>query len=84
MTGIVCLYFGRRDECQECGGFNQTGNPYCSHDCAAAAAAAAARDAAQVQARRSREEAFAVEVERLRQLGHSYEEIDVLLAGMPT
>jgi hypothetical protein len=39
---------------------------------------------ARERARRAREEAFGVEVQRLRGLGHSYEECDVLLAGMPT
>lgn len=83
MTGVVCVYFGRRDECHECGGFNQTGDPYCSHDCAADAAARLAQIEETVRARRAREDAFAAECDRLRALGHSDEEIDVLLAGMP-
>jgi hypothetical protein len=84
VTGIVCLYFGRPDECRECGGFNETGDPYCSHDCADSAAARAAEADEAVRSRRAREEAFAVEGARLRALGHSDEEIDVLLADMPT
>jgi len=35
VTEIVCLYFGRQDECPECGGLNETGTRFCSHECAA-------------------------------------------------
>jgi hypothetical protein len=84
VTGVVCLYFGRSDECRECGGFNDTGAQFCSHDCADSAAARAAEAEAQVRARRAREAAFAKACDRLRLLGHTDEEIDVLLAGMPT
>lgn len=84
MTGFMCAYLGRADECRECGGFNQTGGQYCSHDCATDAAARAAALDEQIQARQAREAAFAAEVERLRAAGHTYEEIDQLLAGMPT
>ena len=84
MIGVVCLYCGPPGECQECGGFNETGSPYCSHDCAADAAARLAQLEETVRARRAREDAFAAECDRLRALGHTDEEIDALLAGMPT
>ena len=80
----MCLYFGPRDECSECGGFNATGTQFCSHDCAASQADRVARMEADRLARRAREDAFAAACEQLRARGHSDEEIDVLLAGMPT
>jgi len=80
----VCLYTGPADQCSECGGFNNTGQPFCSYECAASRAdrdrAAIAADVA----RRARENAFAAECDRLSALGLSDEEIDVALAGMPT
>jgi hypothetical protein len=79
-----CLYFGRADECAECGGFNATGTQFCSHDCAASRAERVARQDADRQARRDREALFGAECERLRALGHSDEEIDALLVGIPT
>lgn len=84
MSGVVCLYFGPPGQCPECGGFNDTGHQYCSHDCAFDAAARAAALEEQVRARRAREDAFAKACDRLRLLGHTDEEIDVILAGMPT
>lgn len=81
---IICLYFGPPDECSECGGLNETGTQFCSHDCAATRAAAVARQDAEQVARRVREDAFAEAVAALLTQGHTYEEIDVLLAGMPT
>lgn len=84
MTGIVCLYMGRSDECPECGFFNATGDRFCSHDCADHFAAGVAAQEAEVQARRAREDAFAEAAEELRAQGHTDEEIDVLLVGMPT
>lgn len=81
---FVCLYMGPRNECSECGFFNDTGTPFCSHDCAAARAdRVAAMDRAR-QERRDREELFAAECDRLRAAGHTDEEIDLLLAGIPT
>lgn len=80
----VCLYFGRSDECQECGGFNQTGAQFCSHDCAASWAAHVAKQDAEVSARRARENAFADAAAALRTQGRTDEEIDLLLIGMPT
>jgi hypothetical protein len=84
MSGFVCVYFGQPDECPECGGFNRTGDRYCSHECGDQAAMRAADHEEQIQARRAREDAFAAECERLRAAGHTDEEIDVLLVGMPT
>jgi hypothetical protein len=78
---IVCAYFGRADECPECGGFNDTGTQFCSHDCAASFAERGVRMAAEQQKRRDDDAAFGAEVDRLRSLGHSYDEIDELLAG---
>lgn len=80
----VCAYMGRADECHECGGFNQTGTQFCSHDCAASRADRVAEMDAARQARRDREKAFGVAADELRAQGHTDEEIDVLLAGMPT
>lgn len=81
---IVCAYMGPPDECPECGGFNNTGGPFCSHDCAGARADRVAEMEAREQARRDREDAFAAEVARLRAEGYSYEECDLMLAGMPS
>ncbi len=81
---IVCCYMGDPNECPECGGFNDTGQQFCSHDCAAAWADRAADHERQAQARRDNEEAFGREVDRLRTAGHTDEEIDVMLAGMPS
>jgi hypothetical protein len=81
---VVCLYQGVPGDCSECGGFDPTGTGFCCHDCRAARADREARQAAEVQARRDREDAFGREVDRLRALGHADEEIDVMLAGMPS
>jgi hypothetical protein len=75
---------GRSDECPECGFYNATGDRFCSHDCAASYADRCARMAAAEQARRDREAAFGRAVDELHAAGHTDEEIDVLLAGMPT
>lgn len=81
---FVCAYMGPPKQCSECGGRDETGTGFCSHDCRAARADREARLEANAQVRRAREDLFAAEVERLRSLGYSYEECDVLLAGMPT
>lgn len=81
---FVCLYQGPPKECSECGGHDPTGTGFCSHDCAAARADRVERHRVWSEDRRAREDAFADEVARLRAAGHSYEECDVLLAGMPT
>lgn len=84
---IVCAYSGRPDECPECGGFvrrpGERGDQFCSDDCAADYADRTTAQDAAAQARRDADDAFGREVARLRAAGHSYEEIDVLLAGMP-
>lgn len=84
MTNFVCVYTGRPDDCPECGGFNNTGHQYCSHECAASYADRAARHEVAEQARRDREDAFGREVERLRALGYEYDEMDAMLAGWPS
>lgn len=84
MNDFVCVYTGRADECMECGGFNQTGDRFCSHECAGSYADRAAVQEAEVQARRDREDAFGRECDRLRALGYGDVEIDALLIGMPT
>ena len=81
---FACAYFGPPNECSECGGHDPTGTGFCSHNCREAHENAKARDAAWWQARRERDDAFAAEVARLRALGYSYEECDVMLAGMPS
>lgn len=84
MNDFMCLYFGRADECPHCGGFNETGIRYCSHDCADDAAQrleALVRAAAE---RRANEDLFAAEGARLRAADYTEKEIDVLLAGIPT
>ncbi len=78
---FVCLYFGRSDECQECGGFNDTGCRFCSHDCASDADDRIAAMDARRQAQRDEEAAFGAEVDRLRAAGHNYDEIDRILAA---
>lgn len=84
MTGLVCAYFGRPDECCECGGFNETGTQFCSHDCAAHCAERGAEQEAAEQERRAREDAFAEACADLRAKGYADEEIDRMLVGMPT
>lgn len=85
---IVCAYFGDPAECMECGfavpspGARQ--DRFCGDECAASYSDRAAAQAAAQHARRAREDAFGAEVDRLRGLGNSDEEIDVLLAAMPT
>jgi hypothetical protein len=81
---FVCLYQGVPGDCSECGGFDPTGTGFCCHDCAQARADRAARHAAAAQASRDREDAFAREVDRLRAEGYRDEEIDLMLAGMPS
>lgn len=85
---IVCAYTGDPEECPECGGSvpapGARQDRFCGDDCAASYAdRCGALEAAQ-QARRDRVAAFGVEVDRLRALGHTDVEIDVLLKGMPT
>lgn len=83
-TGVVvCAYFGRADECQECGGFNETGTRFCATECEADFADRAAAQEALAQRRRDQDDAFAAEVDRLRALGHTDGEIDELTRGMP-
>lgn len=81
--GIVCAYTGPPGECQECGGFDNTGTGFCSHDCRADRADREARHRAADRARRAADDAFGREAERLRTLGHADAEIDELLKGMP-
>lgn len=80
---FVCAYFGRSDECQECGFFNETGTKFCSTECEANQAERVARMDAAVQRRRDQDDAFGAECERLRALGHTDAEIDELTKGMP-
>jgi hypothetical protein len=84
MNDFACLYFGPPDECAECGGYNETGTMHCSHDCAADHAHRAADMSRRVGLRRAEEDAFGAEVDRLRALGHTDEEIDIMLAGVPS
>lgn len=81
---FICLYQGVPGDCQECGGFDPTGTGFCSHDCREIPALREAKHARELRERRDREDAFAAEVARLRAAGYSYEECDVMLAGMPT
>ena len=83
VSTFVCAYFGRADECPECGGFNVTGTRYCSTDCEAGAAERVAELEARAQLRRDRDDAFGAEVEQLRALGHTDPQIDELTRGMP-
>jgi predicted nucleic acid-binding Zn ribbon protein len=84
VSHFVCAYMGPRGECPECGGFNDTGNQFCSHECAGRFAERGEAIEAEVRARRAREDAFAVAADELRAQGHTDEEIDALLVGMPT
>lgn len=84
MSQFVCAYFGPPNQCQECGGLDETGTGFCDLECRESRALRdERRDAAEV-ARRAAEDAFAAEVARLRAEGRSYEECDRLLAHMPT
>lgn len=78
---VVCAYFGRPDECPVCGGFNETGTRFCSHECAAGWAERGAQMDRDRMARRAEEDAFAAACDRLRAEGRSDEEINALLAG---
>lgn len=80
---IVCAYFGPPSECAECGGHDDTGTGFCSHDCRAGWADRGVRLEAAAQARRDADDAFGREADRLRAQGHTDMEIDELLKGMP-
>jgi hypothetical protein len=80
---FVCAYFGRSDECHECGFFNETGTRFCSTECEAGYHERVARMEAARAAERAQDEAFGAECERLRALGHSDAEINELTKGMP-
>ena len=84
MSGIVCLYFGDPRECPECGGFNDTGHRYCSHDCGDSATRREAESLRRDEQRRAREEAFALAGSRLADAGYTDEQIDLMLAGLPS
>lgn len=79
-----CFYFGPPDICPECGGGKPEGIPFCSPECAAERADRVAAHDAMDEHRRRREGAFGAEVARLRGEGYSYEEIETMLAGMPS
>lgn len=83
MTDIVCVYMGPPGECSECGGFDETGTGFCSPDCHADRADREARWRSAVQARRDADDAFGRAAELLHAKGHTDEEIDELLKGMP-
>lgn len=84
----ACAYYGDPAECPECGGLvpvpGARQDRFCGDDCAASFADHVAAMEAARQARRTREDTFGVECDRLRALGHTDKEIDVLLVGMPT
>jgi hypothetical protein len=82
VPSIVCAYLGPPGECSECGGHDPTDTGFCCHDCAAAPAERVERQDDERQARRDREDAFGREVDRLRGLGHSDEEIGEMLKEM--
>lgn len=84
MSTFICLYQGVPGECCECGGQSTNGTRYCSHDCAASAQQRADEIDRAIAQRRTREDLFAAEGAKLRVLGRTDEEIDVLLAGIPT
>lgn len=85
MNDFVCLYMGPPDTCTECGGFDPTGTGLCGdQDCMDRRADRQERWDAAEQDRRAREDAFGVEVERLRAAGYTYEQCDQALAHMPT
>lgn len=81
----LCAYFGRRDECPECGGSiphpGERGDRFCSDDCAASYSDRCAAQDAALQARRDEEDAFAAACDRLRGEGYADEEIDRILAA---
>lgn len=85
---FFCAYLGDPAECMECGfsvpdpGARQ--DRFCGDDCAASYADRGAAIEAARLARRAREDAFGEEVERLRALGHTDEEIDLLTVGLPS
>lgn len=73
---FVCAYQGRADECPGCGGFNETGGQFCSHDCAGSWADRVAAGDAQQEARRKMEAAFGACSSILAELGYSGDEIE--------
>lgn len=83
MNDFVCAYTGVPGECQECGGYDRTGTGFCGHDCRDSRATNDARQEAEGQARRDADDAFGLEAERLKALGHTDQEIDELLKDMP-
>lgn len=80
---FVCLYTGPADTCTECGGFDPTGTGFCEHECRESFEAHGERMKAEQQARRDADDAFGRAADELRALGHTDEEIDELLRGMP-
>ncbi len=63
---VVCLYMGRSDECVECGGGNETGTQFCSHDCADHFAERGREQQQALARRRAADDAFAAAAARLR------------------
>lgn len=80
---IVCVYTGIPGECPVCGGPNNTGTPFCHPDCEEAFHDRRDQHRAAVDQERADNAAFAAEAERLRGLGHTDPEIDLLLKDMP-
>lgn len=80
---IVCIYTGIPGDCSECGFYDPTYSGFCSDECRDARLDREERYKAEVQARRDADDAFGREVDQLRALGHTDEQIDELLKGMP-
>lgn len=81
--GIVCVYTAIPGECPVCGGHNDTGPPFCMPECEEAFHDRADQHRAARDQERANNEAFAVEVDRLRAAGHTDDEINHMLRGMP-
>jgi hypothetical protein len=80
---FVCLYTGPPGECCECGGYDPTGSGLCSFECVESRQAGIDRQDAERDARRAADDKYGTEVDRLRALGHTYEEIEQLLKDWP-
>lgn len=80
---FTCAYTGVPGDCQECGFHDPTYTGFCSHECRQRRADREAAQDAEVQARRDADDAYGREVDRLKALGHTDQEIDELLKGMP-
>lgn len=80
---VVCVYIGVPGECTECGFIDETGSGFCSPACQDRRAEREAEHRDALDRRRAAEDAFAAEVQRLRGLGYTDEQIGAILKDWP-